>query len=109
LLFESVAIKKYTNPNIGAQILSTTGALAFGRTVQRRSQVIPPAAHAESKGNTKLFTTSANRIGLFLVAYQTYAQSSPTKVMLKLVAIPATPYLTPMTNPVMHTGAATKA
>ena len=56
---------------MGPQTANTIGALALGRILQRTIQVMAPAAQAESKGNIKLFTTSENWIGLFLVAYQT--------------------------------------
>ena len=89
----------------GPHTASTIKALASGNTAQRKAHVITPAMQAGISAERKLTTTSKNRTGLFFVAYQTYAQSSPTNVTLKLTATPSTPHLMPMTKPAMHTGA----
>ena len=94
---------------MGPHTASTIKALASGNTVQRKAHVITPAMQAGTSAERKLTSTSKNRTGLFLVAYQTYAQSRPTNVTLKLVATPSNPHLIPMTKPVIHTGAANNA
>jgi hypothetical protein len=97
------ATEIYMRMKIGPHTVSVINA--SDSIIPRNVQVITPAIQAGIRAPRNLITISKNRTGLFLVAYQIYAHSNPTKVMLKLAATPATPHLIPIIKPATQIGA----